>query len=441
MLIIVSISLLFIADIYYLVGLYGSIREEAGRMVHTCIADADDEELQLRMQRLSSLSTEPHEISIRKSSHSDSTSQATEAIVLEQLVGEIRTTLHHTLDSLLPANPMQLDSLISAHFHRKGISAQLYYVEVADRDGSTAVATSRTEYGQQIRTPFVYTYAPSGSYTYIIYMESLTGVVLGRMSGILVSTFLILILLGIAFRYFIRTVISLKSLEEMKSDFTNNMTHELKTPITVAYSAIDTLLHYKQGDNKEKREQYLSICLEQLSHLLNLVEKILSMSRESPSPQKGIDCTDVELEPLVRQIANNHLLGKEQEVVIDIDLGTPSPVVYADASLLHSMVNNLVDNAIKYSPSPARIGIRYGVEPGGYWLSVKDNGCGVSRENQKYLFDQFYRVPQGNRHNVKGYGLGLYHVKRMAEQHGGTITLQSSPNKGSEFTLRLPLRR
>jgi len=258
------------------------------------------------------------------------------------------------------------------------------------------------------------------------------------MSGILVTTFLIIVLLSYAFWYFIRTVIQLKSLEEMKSDFTNNMTHELKTPIAVAYSAADTLLNFKQGESKEKREQYLTICIEQLSRLHDLVEQILSVSMEQ-SKKITINKETIELYPLISQIVHHHTLkaGKSPEIYVEIHPETLT--VYADRTHLKNIINNLIDNAVKYASDNVKITIESYIDNGYCFIIIKDNGIGISQENQKYIFDKFYRVPQGNLHNVKGFGLGLFYVKTMVEQHGGEITVRSSLNKGSEFVIKLPV--
>lgn len=241
----------------------------------------------------------------------------------------------------------------------------------------------------------------------------MTGAILTRMSGILVTTLLTIMLLGYAFAYFIRTVVRLKTLEEMKRDFTNNMTHELKTPISITCSAVDTLLNYRHGENPVKRRQYLNICIEQLSRLRDLVEQILSMSMEQ-TKNVGINKEHVELKPLFTRIAEQQKMKTDKCVDMNILVRPENLTVYADRTHLHNIVSNLADNAIKYSSDNVEIHIQASTDGEYCIISIADNGTGISQENQKHIFDRFYRVPKGDLHDVKGYGLGLFYVKTIA---------------------------
>ena len=436
--IIVGISLLFIADMFYLIQLYRSISEETTKIVLSCIEKADNEEIQKRLELIAQSRKDIHTIDITKSVKRNPIQSRQDTVVLSQIVMEIRIAMHNSIDSMLPMNLKALDSLIVSNFLNKGISAGLYYSEIVDLNTGTIKASSRSATEQAKTNAYIYEYDTKNKYAYKVYTASMTGSILKRMSGILVTAFLIVVLLSYAFWYFIRTVIQLKSLEEMKSDFTNNMTHELKTPIAVAYSAADTLLNFKQGESKEKREQYLTICIEQLSRLHDLVEQILSVSMEQ-SKKITINKETIELYPLISPIVHHHALkaGKSPEIYIEIRPETLT--VYADRTHLKNIINNLIDNAIKYALDNVKITIESYIDNGYCIIIIKDNGIGISPENQKYIFDKFYRVPQGNLHNVKGFGLGLFYVKTMVEQHGGEITVRSSLNKGSEFIIKLPV--
>jgi signal transduction histidine kinase len=442
--IIVGLSLLFIINIFYLKGLYNTIAEETGKIMLLSIEEADNEELQSRLYAISRLSDSISSISIGKSiKAADSTGTGKDSIatmnILSQIINEIKVTLHKTIDPMIPVNLRQLDSLIVSNFKNKGISAELYYSEIVDLKTGAVIASSRLATAQMKTNPYLYEYDMENEYAYKIYTASMTGTVLKRMSGILATTFLTIVLLGYALAYFIKTVVNLKTLEEMKKDFTNNMTHELNTPISVAYSAVDTLLNFKQGESKEKRRQYLNICIEQLSHLRDLVEHILSMSMDR-SKNIVLNRDNIEIKPLFTQIAEQQKLKTEKCVDIELLVLPENLTVYADRTHLYNIVNNLVDNAVKYSSANVKIQIRSFIDEGHCIISIKDNGTGISQENQKHIFDKFYRVPQGNLHNVKGYGLGLFYVKTMVEQHGGEITIKSSLHKGSEFIIKIPIK-
>lgn len=443
-----GISLLFMINMFYLAKLYHAIVEDTTKIMIASIEEADGDELQNRLTAISSLSDrEDLIISINKSIVTEDDGSDNEAgedvlanaVIFSQLMKEVRRTVHQSIDTIIPPDLSLLDSLIVVNSRNKGISPLLYYSEIVDMNTGAVLASSRTATSGKTSNTYLYEYDPENRYAYKVYTASMTRSVLGRMSGILFTTLLIILLLGYAFWYFIRTVVRQKTLEEMKQDFTNNMTHELKTPISVAYSAVDTLLNFKQGENREKREQYLNICIEQLSYLRDSVERILSMSMEQTN-NDILHMDDVELNPLFVQIANQQKLKTGKSVDIDIFVRPENLILCADKVHLYNIISNLVDNAIKYSSENVEIRIKSYIEGEYCVISIKDNGIGISQENQKHIFDKFYRVPQGNLYSVKGYGLGLFYVKTMVERHNGEITVKSSLNEGAEFIIKIPVK-
>jgi signal transduction histidine kinase len=252
--------------------------------------------------------------------------------------------------------------------------------------------------------------------------------------GILMASLLTLVVLAAAFVYLIRTLEKMRTLDEMKTDFTNNMTHELKTPIAVAYAANDALLNFDAADDPERRHRYLDISRQQLQRLAGLVEQILSMSMERRKAMR-LSLEDVPLRPLAEAVAEEHRLkaDKPADITVDVPGGL---TVRADRTHLANMVSNLVDNAVKYSPGRAEVRIAATRTPqGDVVVSVADHGMGIPPDKQRYVFDRFYRVPHGNLHEVKGYGLGLYYVKSMMEKMGGEVALDSRPGQGTTFKL------
>ena len=260
------------------------------------------------------------------------------------------------------------------------------------------------------------------------------------MAGILTTSLVILLILGFSFWYLIRTILRQKTLEEMKSDFTNNITHELKTPIAVAYAATDALLNFHQADDPGKRERYLRICQEQLGRLGGLVEQILSMSMERRKTFR-LRLEEIRLADLLPSLVELHKLKADKPVHVTLDIIPEDLTVTADRTHLANIVSNLLDNAVKYSRDRADITVRCrSTEADGRtWteITVADHGIGIARDRLPHVFDKFYRVPTGNRHEVKGYGLGLFYVKTMVEKHGGTVEVKSEPGKGSEFIVRI----
>ncbi|MDR0536582.1 MAG: HAMP domain-containing histidine kinase, partial [Tannerellaceae bacterium] len=335
---------------FYLTGLYNDISEETAGIISFCIEEADGEELQNRLTAISAMSNgEPATITVEKSvegngSNVSDMKKGKGAVVFSLLVKEVRQTVHHAVDTVMPPNLPMLDSLIAAGFRNKNISARLYYSEIIDMNTGNVIAASRRQEAGMKGNAFVYEYDTENGYAYKIHTSSMTLAALERMSGILLTTLLTALLLGYAFRFFIRTAVRQKTLEEMKQDFTNNMTHELKTPVSIAYSAVDALLNFRQGESAEKRRQYLNICIEQLSRLRDLIEQILSASMER-SKNIVLKKENVALKPLFARIAEQQKLNIDKCVDIDILVQPENLTVYADATHLYNIVANLTDNA------------------------------------------------------------------------------------------------
>ena len=243
---------------------------------------------------------------------------------------------------------------------------------------------------------FEYIFDVQETAMYRLWIEPVGKAVLKQMTGILVASVLILIVLVAVFLYLIHIIRTQKFLDEMKSDFTNNMTHELKTPISVAYAANDALLNFPDEDSPEQRRKYLEISQSQLEHLSGLVEQILSMSMER---RKGLVLhrEDINLAALVDDIVEKHRMKAEKDVAFTVDI--PSDfTVNADRMHLSNILNNLIDNAVKYSGEKVAIHIAAEEDR----LTVSDNGIGISPSDLKHIFEKFYRAHTGNLHDVKG---------------------------------------
>lgn len=471
--IICSLSVVFLWQLFWLKGLYNSIKTEQETEVRKAIETANMDELQYRLDELDKSSKKENKarsITMSKSISSGNESEyhKIEAVSTKKIIEGNDTTItslseeeaddlsirdmatffnlinraiHQAIDSVKPINFHILDSSILANLQEKKIVTNLYYTEIVNLSTNQIVNSSLKDstFTKETQT-FIYNYDSENHLAYRVHMEPLTKSVLAQMSGILGTTLLIILILGFAFWYLIKTVMRQKTLEEMKDDFTNNMTHELKTPIAVAYSATDALLNFKQGDNKETRDRYLTICKDQLEHLTGLVEQILSMSIERRQTFV-LNKEDMHVKDLIDSIVEQHKLKAGKEVVFNIHLDDTDLIINADRTHLNNMISNLVDNAIKYSRDNKRVDINISVKDNYAVISIKDNGIGISAEKQHFVFDKFYRVPDGNKQNVKGYGLGLFYVKTMAEKHGGSVSVSSSRGDGSTFTLKIPVEK
>ncbi|NOT38584.1 MAG: HAMP domain-containing histidine kinase, partial [Saprospiraceae bacterium] len=253
--------------------------------------------------------------------------------------------------------------------------------------------------------------------------------------------FLSLLLTGIilgCFYYVVTVVFKQKKLSEIKNDFVNNMTHEFKTPIATINLASDSILSDKVISEPSRIQRFIGIIKEENKRMLSQVEKVLQMALlDKQDFQLNLKSVDIH-EIILKAVENIDLQVSQRNGSIIQELKAKKSILYADQTHLTNIIYNLLDNANKYSSESPNIRICTRDVQGGIEVSVQDNGIGMSKENQKMVFEKFYRVPTGNIHNVKGFGLGLSYVKAMAEAHKGSIKLESEPNKGSTFTLFLP---
>ncbi len=357
--------------------------------------------------------------------------------------------IHSGIDDFACMNLQRYDSILTEILKQKGIivphrSEVIHYVNIYRNDTlvkDTVVAGTVINPAGYLPTGkavcFDYAFNIHGNRIHRLWIEPVETLVLKQMTGILITSFLIFIILSFSFGYLIHILLRLKTLDEMKEDFTHNMTHELKTPIAVAYAANDALLNFNTED-KDKRRKYQYIIQEQLKQLGGLVEQILSMSMEQRKNFR-LRKENVRIKELVSELIERHTLKADKPTEIRMKVEPADLTVNADRTHLYNILGNLVDNAVKYSTSYAHVSVNACKTKEQIRISVTDEGVGIPSDKLPYIFDKFYRIPSGNIHNVKGYGLGLYYVKLMAEQHGGKITVESVPGKGSTFTLQLPL--
>ena len=360
---------------------------------------------------------------------------------IELLTKYFQRGIHSQLDLFTEVNLSLYDSLFTHTLALRGIVNIPHRIEVVNlRKDSTAVqaiSNPQTYMPSEKAECFYYNYDLYNKMAYRLWVEPTNRVVLHQMQGILGTSLVIIFILGISFWYLLRIILQQKTVEELKEDFTHNITHELKTPIAVAYAANDVLLNFPT-DAPEKRKDYHLIVQEQLKLLGGLVEQILSMSMEQRKNFR-LSYETIELRPMLESIITHQRLKADKPISIHLQMDEDISI-RADRTHLSNMISNLSNNAVKYSDEKAEICIKCQTSTVSCQISVIDKGIGIPLDKQPYLFNKFYRVPTGNRHDVKGYGLGLYYVKTMAELHGGSIRVESSPGKGSTFTLEIPIK-
>lgn len=257
------------------------------------------------------------------------------------------------------------------------------------------------------------------------------------MAGVIFSSLLMLAAVAGALIYLLRTLFRQKTLEEMRLDLTHNITHELKTPIAVANAANDALLDFGAADDPARRRRYLTVIREQLAALGGMVQRILTMSVEERE-EFTLRRERFALAALLDETAAKFRMKARGRAEITVRVEPADLAVTADRFHLGHVLDNLVDNALKYSVERVSVLLAARRTAKGVELRVADNGIGMDRTAQSHIFEKFYRVPTGDRHDVKGFGLGLYYVRLIVTRHGGTVSVESAPGRGSTFTLILP---
>ncbi len=250
----------------------------------------------------------------------------------------------------------------------------------------------------------------------------------------------LLFLAIIFFIYSISVILRQKRLSEMQKDFINNMTHEFKTPISTINISSDVLLRTPAIQQDKRLQQYAAIIKEQNNRLNKQVEKVLQFARIEKRDFK-LKLEPVHLNDLLQNIAYSvQLRVDESKGVFNLELCEGDVIVEADRLHLTNILHNLLDNAIKYSEDELVIGLSCIKVNNAVKITISDKGIGIPKEYQKKIFKKFFRIPTGNVHNVKGFGLGLFYVRNICRKHGWKLNLQSEGN-GTIFTILIPIAK
>lgn len=264
------------------------------------------------------------------------------------------------------------------------------------------------------------------------------GIVIRSMWMMLGFSALFILIIILAFYYTIHTIVKQKKLSIIKNDFINNMTHELKTPISTISLACEALSDKDIGKTESSRERFVGMISDENKRLGTLVESVLQsavIERGELKLKKSNVSLDKIIESAVQHI---NIQVQKREGTLSINNQAPDTNIFADKVHISNVFYNLLDNAIKYTQGAPKITIDVTKLVGGVIIKIKDNGIGIAKEHQTKVFEKLYRVPTGDRHDVKGFGLGLSYVKSIVENHEGEISLESSLGKGSTFIIFLP---
>lgn len=263
-------------------------------------------------------------------------------------------------------------------------------------------------------------------------------VLLGEIAPQIAFSVVLTVTIVAAFLVMYRTLRSQQRLMELKNDFISNMTHELKTPVATVSVALEALQHFDGAENPERRREYIAIAQQELHRLTVMTDKVLKTTLFEEQGQQFVR-EAVNLEQVVSDsIASMSILIEKAKATVSSENSGDDFTILGSAIHLTSMVTNLIENSLKYSTGTPHIRITLRQEAGEVVLSVADNGIGIPGEYHSKIFEKFFRVPTGDVHTVKGYGLGLSYVASIVKAHGGHVAMSSQPGEGSTFTIRFP---
>lgn len=337
---------------------------------------------------------------------------------------------------------LEMDSILQDELDNFGIDAEYYYgiakgnplkliVRKEDSDKSALL-------NSQFRTPlFPFEILGEPNFLIIYFPEQQTYAVKSISFTLAVSAILIIIVIGV-FAQLVNVALRQKKIAEVKNDLINNITHEFKTPISAISLAVEMLAEPSFNLDKKSSDRYLKAVDDENKKLKRMVETLLNAAAMEKGEQK-LNKSKFDLKELAGKTAETHMnIVDSRHGVLHLDFEGDDFIIEADQFHIANTINNLIDNAVKYSKNVPIINIKVKDEGSGVSVTVEDNGIGISKKEMKHIFEAFYRAQKGNVHNVKGYGIGLSYAKQTAEEHGGSIKASSKPGSGSVFELYLP---
>jgi two-component system phosphate regulon sensor histidine kinase PhoR len=274
-------------------------------------------------------------------------------------------------------------------------------------------------------------------YYFGVDFPSKTGFLRGDYNNWIFSS-LILMIVILFFSLTLYIILKQNRLSEVQKDFINNMTHEFKTPISTIKVSSEVLSSPGIISDPVRFEKYVNIIKNENDRLQQQVDLVLRMA-DIEKETNRLNKEEIELHSIIQEIAHQmeaRLIKMNGSIIYD--LKASDSLIFADKLHLKNVISNLIDNAIKYSPKKIEIRISTINRANGLILEIADKGIGISKEQQKRIFDKFYRVPKGNIHNVKGFGLGLNYVKNVIKNHHWKIEVESNLNEGSKFKITIP---
>lgn len=329
---------------------------------------------------------------------------------------------------------LPMDSILMLALGEQGIHAEPVY-GAFDRYGQPIFLPESSESHQDILLAQGYS-VTIASLQFRVHFPRLGRYLLGQMLGAFALSVVMMLLIAGIFGYTLYAIQKTKRLDRLQRDLVNNLTHELKTPISSIGLASEALLD--PNFDEESKKHYLHLIREENRRLGVLVENVLRASL-SESGAMRLYVQPLNVHDLIKGVVKNMAMQfHKQGAKVELDLTASNPNLVADKIHLTNVLFNVIDNAMKYAKEDPHMVIRTTQTADGVSLEVQDNGMGIAKEHLGKVFERLYRVPTGNVHDVKGFGLGLSYVKNVIERHGGTVNLTSRLGEGTTLTFMLP---
>jgi two-component system phosphate regulon sensor histidine kinase PhoR len=339
-------------------------------------------------------------------------------------------------------NIQLIDSLLQREFRASNINTKYEFAVYSPNRNKLVLQKTGKFPKELLQSGFRYLLFPSDVFPQndllMLYFPNEQQFLITRLWVLLVISFFLISAIIFSFTYVVSTVFQQKKVSEIRNDFINNMTHEFKTPISTISLACEALTDKDIVKTNGFYDSYIKVISEENGRLYGMSERILQSARF----QKGeiiLNIENVNIHDAFNDaISKINLQIEKKGGVIHTDFKADQAIIQADRVHITNIIFNLLDNANKYTPWAPIIYVSSKTIGKGILFTIKDNGIGINKSNQKKVFDKLYRVPTGNIHNVKGFGLGLSYVKTIVEKHHGKITLESELKKGSSFSIYLP---
>ncbi|HDO28022.1 MAG TPA: HAMP domain-containing histidine kinase [Bacteroidetes bacterium] len=338
----------------------------------------------------------------------------------------------------------KIDSLITKELRLKQINTRFEYGIYNPATHSMILQRTGKFPEKLLNESYVYNLSTLGSFysfpkKLLIYFPNEQKFIVSQLWRLLVISIFLFTVIIFSFSFSIYIIKRQKRLSVMKNDFINNMTHEFKTPISTIALACEALKDKDIQKSEPVYNSYINVINEENKRLGTMAEQILQ-SAVMDKGQLKMKKVKLDMHTVIQNAVNSkQIVAKEKGGSIELQLKATKSELLGDRIHLTNLMTNLIDNALKYNLNKPHLIINTVNRNDSLLIRVQDNGIGISKPNQKKIFEKLYRVPTGNVHDFKGFGLGLNYVKATAEMHHGTITVDSEPGKGSTFTIQLPI--